>query len=98
MSEPPRITLLGRPGCHLCEEARDVVRRVAEDAGVGWQERSVDDDPSLRARYDQLVPVVLVDGVRVAYWRIDAARLAAALAGSGRPGPWWRARRRRSTP
>lgn len=99
VSDTARITLLGRPGCHLCDDARDVVRRVAADAGVVWQERSVDDDPELRERFTELVPVVLVDGVQHAYWRVDADRLAAALADDGgRPDPWWRRRPRRRTP
>lgn len=99
VSDTPRITLLGRPGCHLCDDARDVVRRVAADVGVAWQERCVDDDPALRARYTELVPVVLVDGVQHAYWRVDADRLAAALADDGaRPAPRWRRRLGRRTP
>ena len=99
VSDTPRITLLGRPGCHLCDDARDVVRRVAADAGVAWQERSVDDDPVLRARYTELVPVVLVDGVQHGYWRVDADRLAAALTDDGgRPGRWRRRSERRRTP
>jgi glutaredoxin len=94
----PRITLLGRPGCHLCDEARAVVERVAAEAGVTWQERSVDADPDLRNRYGDLVPVVLVDGEQHAYWRVDAGRLARALEpGGGRDGaPWWRLGRRRT--
>ena len=84
MSTPPltegtRVVLLGRDGCHLCEEARDVVARVCGTLGVGWSERSVDDDPALQARYTDLVPVVLVDGAEHAHWRVDAGSLRAAL-------------------
>lgn len=80
MRTTPRITLLGRPGCHLCDAAREVVRRVADDTGAGWVEISVDDDPELLARYSEQVPVTLVDGERHDYWRVDEARLRAALA------------------
>lgn len=76
----PRIVLLGRPGCHLCEDARDVVQRVAEDLGVGWEERSIDDDPLLRERYAEQIPVTLVDGRQHDFWRVDEARLRSALA------------------
>jgi glutaredoxin len=76
----PRIVLLGRPGCHLCEDARDVVQRVAEDLGVGWEERSIDDDPQLLERYAEQVPVTLVDGRQHDFWRVDEARLRSALA------------------
>jgi glutaredoxin len=76
----PRIVLLGRPGCHLCEEARDVVQRVSEDLGVGWEERSIDDDPELLERYAEQIPVTLVDGRQHDFWRVDEARLRSALA------------------
>lgn len=74
-----RVELLGRDGCHLCEEAREVVARVCAALGVAWSERSVDDDPGLLARYSDLVPVVLVDGAEHAHWRVDAGTLRAAL-------------------
>ena len=75
-----RITLLGKPGCHLCDEARAVVERVADDLGVGWEERDITRNPEELARYWEMIPVVLVDGVQQGYWRIDEDRLRAALA------------------
>jgi hypothetical protein len=81
---PPRITLVGRAGCHLCDDAREVVRRVADDTGAGWTELSVDDDPGLLARYAEQVPVVLVDGAQHDFWRVDEQRLRQALAPRGR--------------
>lgn len=74
-----RITLLGKPGCHLCDEARAVVERVANDLGVGWEERDITRSPEDLARYWEMIPVVLVDGVQQGYWRIDENRLRAAL-------------------
>ncbi|GAB3590334.1 hypothetical protein GCM10027446_04870 [Angustibacter peucedani] len=90
-SGAPRITLVGRPGCHLCDDAREVVRRVADDTGAGWVERSVDDDPDLLRRYSELVPVVLVDGTQHDFYRVDEQRLRAALDGR-RAGRWSRRR------
>ncbi len=75
----PRIVLLGRPGCHLCDDARAVIERVAADEGVGWEERSIEDDPGLLERYAEQVPVTLVDGRQHDFWRVDEARLRAAL-------------------
>lgn len=75
----PRVVLLGRPGCHLCEEARAVVERVTGELGVVWEERSVDDDPELLRRYAEQIPVTFVDGRRHDFWRVDEARLRAAL-------------------
>lgn len=79
MSEP-RITLIGKPGCHLCDEARAVVARVAEDLGVGWTELDITADQALSEEYWEQIPVTLVDGRRHDFWRVDEARLRAALA------------------
>jgi hypothetical protein len=75
----PRVVLIGREGCHLCDEARAVVERVTADLGVGWVERSIDHDAELRARYAEQIPVTLVDGRRHDFWRVDEARLRSAL-------------------
>ena len=74
-----RITLIGKPGCHLCDEAREVVAAVAAEVGVGWEERSILDDPALRERYAEQIPVTLVDGRPHDFWRVSADRLRAAL-------------------
>ena len=75
----PRITLIGKPGCHLCDEAREVVAAVAAEVGVGWEERSILDDPALQERYAEQIPVTLVDGRPHDFWRVSADRLRAAL-------------------
>ena len=76
------VTLIGKPGCHLCDDARGVVERVAaEVGGVLVEERSILDDATLRDRYAEEIPVVLVDGAPHAYWRVDADRLRAAQIG-----------------
>ena len=77
-----RITLVSKPGCHLCDAARAVIDRVAADLGVGWVERSIEDDPALREQYWEQIPVTFVDGRQHDYWRVDETRLRAALARS----------------
>lgn len=77
----PRITLVGKPGCHLCDEAREVIRRVAADLRVDWEERSILDDPELHRRYWEQIPVTLVDGRQHDFWRVDESRLRGALGG-----------------
>ena len=62
MAAPVRVTLIRRPGCHLCDVARETVERVAADLGVVWEERSVDSDPAWLERWSDQVPVTLVDG------------------------------------
>jgi hypothetical protein len=74
-----RITLLGKPGCHLCDDARVVISRVASDLDVPWEERSILDDRRLLEEYAEQIPVVLVDGVQHTFWRVDEGRLRRAL-------------------
>jgi hypothetical protein len=81
VAHPPlRVTLVTRAGCHLCVAAHEVVARVAADLDVGWTEIDVDTDPELLARWSDEVPVTLVDGRQLDYWRVDEHRLRAALA------------------
>lgn len=74
-----RVLLYGRTGCHLCEEARAVVVAVTGELGADFEEIDVDADPDLVRRYGDEVPVVCVDGRQIGFWRIDPARLRAAL-------------------
>jgi ABC-type hemin transport system ATPase subunit len=85
----PRITLIGKPGCHLCDDARAVVMRVAGETGAAVRELSILDDEELAARYADQIPVVLVDGAVHDFFRVDADRLRGALAGRR----WWSLRR-----
>ena len=82
----PRVVLYVRAGCHLCVDALDVVQRVCTETGVPWVTQDVDDlfsqGPAGRALgevYSDLVPVVVVDGVRRGYLHLDADRLRGAL-------------------
>ena len=76
-----RVTLVTRPGCHLCDAARTVVVAVAAESGAEVEELSILDDRELYDRYWERIPVTLVDGRQHDYFRVDAARLRAALAG-----------------
>jgi glutaredoxin len=78
----PRVTLLSKPGCHLCEDARAVVERVAADLGVGWTELDITGDAELYARYRDQIPVTLVDGAQHDFWRVSESRLRSALSTS----------------
>ena len=78
-STQPRVTLYGRAGCHLCDEAREVVARVTAELGERFEERSILDDRSLHERYWEQIPVTLVDGEPHDFWRVDEDRLRAAL-------------------
>jgi glutaredoxin len=82
--QPPRVVLYSRPGCHLCDEARVVIERVCADLGERYAEVGIDDDPALRERFTDEVPVTFVDGRQHDFWRVDEQRLRAALGGDGR--------------
>ena len=87
MDAPPppdaRVRLITRAGCHLCDEARAVVVQVCAELGEAYEEVDLDawaaDDPALLRRWTDEVPVTLVDGAQHDYWRVDPARLRAAL-------------------
>ena len=76
-----RVVLYTRTGCHLCDQARDVVSATCADLGVAWVEVDVDapEHPQLRERFSEEVPVTYVDGRQHDFWRVDAQRLRRAL-------------------
>jgi glutaredoxin len=81
------ITLLSRPGCHLCDEARAVISRVAADLGVPWEERDITQSERDLRDYREMIPVTLINGVQHDFWHVSEQRLRAALAVAGATGP-----------
>jgi glutaredoxin len=75
-----RVLVLTRQGCHLCEQAIEVVAAVCAETGDSYTTRDVDADPELVRRYNDEVPVTFVDGAQHDLWRVDPVRLRAALA------------------
>ncbi|MCZ2401774.1 glutaredoxin family protein [Paenarthrobacter sp. Z7-10] len=75
----PELTLITKANCHLCTAARDVVVGVAAELGLAWNEKSIDHEPALAARFAEEIPVVLVDGVQRDFWTIDPDRLRRIL-------------------
>ena len=76
---PHSVVLVGKPGCHLCDDARGVVAQVCEELGVPWTSTSILDDPVLADRFWDQIPVVLVDGEVHDFFRVDPDRLRRAL-------------------
>jgi hypothetical protein len=79
VSQPQRVLLLTRPGCHLCEQARAVIAEVTAELGVSWSERDITASPEDLRAYGDMIPVTLVDGVQLDFWRVSEDRLRAAL-------------------
>jgi hypothetical protein len=73
------ITLLSRPGCHLCDDARAIIARVAGEFKVLWTERDITRSPQDLREYGEMIPVILIDGVQHDFWRVDERRLRQAL-------------------
>ena len=79
MSNAPRVTLLGKPGCHLCDDARAVIEAVTTELGETYEEINILEHPELDEKYWEQIPVTLVDGAQHDFWRVDADRLRHAL-------------------
>ncbi len=79
------VTLIGKPDCHLCDVAHDVVESVLADLpdevadSIDVREASIADDPALYELWWEKIPVVLIDGRLHAHWRVAPDRLRTAL-------------------
>lgn len=77
-----RLSLIGKPGCHLCDDARSVIEAVLselDDPRIELQELSILDDAALHEKHWEEIPVLLIDDVVHGFWRIDPERLRRAL-------------------
>ncbi|WP_449280954.1 glutaredoxin family protein [Leucobacter sp.] len=91
-----QLTLIGKPGCHLCDEAREAIARVRADLaerGIETELEELDilEDPQLARRHSEDIPVVRINGRRHAIWRVDPERLTAAVEKAAAPtrlAPW----------
>ena len=80
-----QLTIYSRPGCHLCDEMKAVVERVARSAAGPMTIEAIDisTDPALEARYGVEIPVLLVDGKKVAKYRVTEEALTRWLMANG---------------
>jgi hypothetical protein len=76
------LTLIGKPGCHLCDDAEAVVSGVLEEfqGKVTLDRKNILEDDELFVRYSEEIPVLLINGKVHNYWHIDPVRLRSALA------------------
>lgn len=87
MSKPIILTLLTKPGCHLCEEARmaidlvvsEVKTQSSDDVQIEVNEVNILEDQAAFDSYAEEIPVLQINGATHAYWRIDRDRLRNAL-------------------
>ncbi len=77
---PRVVTLFGRPGCHLCEDARAVLERVRGELPFTLAERDIEADEATFKAYLERIPVVALDGEELYELFVDEADLRARLA------------------
>ncbi|MEV7130707.1 glutaredoxin family protein [Streptomyces sp. NPDC093260] len=75
------VTLVRKPGCHLCDDAQTVVEKVCAEVGARWEQKDISEDRELYDRYWEQIPVVLIDGEQHTFWRVNEDRLRKALTG-----------------
>jgi thiol-disulfide isomerase/thioredoxin len=75
------VTIFSRPGCHLCDDMKAVVVRVAQSVPLTIEEVDISLDPVLEARYGGDIPVLLIDGRRAAKYRVSESELLRILQG-----------------
>ena len=75
-----RLTLYGRPECHLCHEMRAVVDAIRADVPFDLDEVDIDGDAALVVAYGEEIPVLLVNGRKAFKYRVTPAALRARLA------------------
>jgi glutaredoxin len=78
------ITLYGRPGCHLCDEARTVLERVRAELPFALVERDIEQDDALLRVYLERIPVIALDGEELFDFFVDEAELRRRLVGEAR--------------
>lgn len=74
-----RLTLYGKPGCHLCDDARAAVAAVRDEFEFELQEVDVSLDPRLFREYGERIPVLDVDGEEALELGFDAPALRKLL-------------------
>jgi len=74
------VTLFGRPGCHLCQDARAVLERVRAELPFELAERDIEADDATFKAYLERIPVVALDGEELYEYFVDEADLRARLA------------------
>jgi glutaredoxin len=75
-----RVTVYTRSGCHLCDEAKQVIESVRRRATFDYEEFDIDSDPRLRQLYNEEVPVIAIDGKKAFKYRVTPAELLKKLA------------------
>ena len=66
----PSVILYTRAGCHLCDDAKEVLERAARRAAFDLSVVDIDGDPEARRLYNEEVPVIAINGVKAFKYRV----------------------------
>ena len=80
----PELVVYSRPGCHLCAEAMEQLRRLRGELGFTLAEVDITGDDRLHARYLERIPVLVLDGEEIADFFVDEADLRRRVGGPAR--------------
>jgi glutaredoxin len=75
----PTVDLYGRPGCHLCDDARAVLQPLSAELSFTLREHDIESDDELHRRYLERIPVVLLDGQHLFDFFVDPVVLRERL-------------------
>jgi glutaredoxin len=67
------VVIYSRPGCHLCDEAKETIERVRRRFQFGLRTINIGTDPELEREYGEQIPVVLINGAKAFKYRVDEA-------------------------
>ena len=73
MTNPIRVEIYSRPGCHLCEEAKAVIDRVRRRYAFALEVIDIEGNPALEACYGTEIPVIAINGNKAFKYRVDEA-------------------------
>jgi glutaredoxin-like protein DUF836 len=75
----PNLIIYSRPGCHLCDVMKAVIVRVGQTIPITLEEVDISLDPELESRYGLEIPVLMIEGTKVAKYRIGEEELRRML-------------------
>jgi glutaredoxin len=73
------ITLYGRTGCHLCEDALELLQSMKDELNFDIEEILIDGNEELEKMYGEKIPVTHIDGIHHDFWRVDPERFRSSL-------------------
>ncbi len=78
-----QVIVYSREGCHLCDEVKQLLARLESTAPFTWREVDIDQNPELRVKFNEEVPVVFIDGRKAFKYRMSEREFLQRLARSG---------------